>query len=283
MVNPSFLANTLNMNPKNLSICVLGLGEIGSSALDYIRDKQLNVFGYDINPEVVQKTKEKGILAFSEWNDVPDANIYIICVATWNKNGEPDLTPVFDVSKKIAQKANNGILVSIESTIVPGTSRKVHSSILKGVELVHVPHRFWNEAPVEHGVRQLRVIGSVDAESMESGRIFYGDILGIPLSETASIEIAEICKVSENAYRYVQIAFAEELRMICEDLGLNFQEVRKACNTKWNVEILDARDGIGGKCLPKDRRNLASLSKYNTLLTASKTVDTLYREWLKKK
>jgi len=102
------------------------------------------------------------------------------------------------------------------------------------------------------------------------------------LHEVSLSEIAEICKISENAYRYVQIAFAEELRMICEDLALDFEKVREACNTKWNTEILDAREGIGGRCLPKDIHLLASLSKYNTLLRASKEVDKQYREWLKK-
>lgn len=280
MVKSFSLKNSLNDYNKKLSICILGLGEIGSSALEYIRGKQLNVFGYDIDHEAVRRTKEQGILAFTEWNEVPSASIYIICVSTWNKNGKPDLKPIFDISKKIAQNINDDSLVSIESTIIPGTSRKLHNSILKGVEIVHVPHRFWNEAPVEHGVRQLRVIGGINAESLESGKRFYRDVLGIPLSETTSIEIAEICKISENAYRFVQIAFAEELRMICEDLGLDFQEVRKACNTKWNVELLDAREGIGGKCLPKDRSNLASLSKKNTLLRASKRVDEQYRKWL---
>jgi UDP-N-acetyl-D-mannosaminuronic acid dehydrogenase len=160
----------------------------------------------------------------------------------------------------------------------------IYSSIFhKKVKLVHVPHRYWPEDPVRHGVKQLRVIGGVNKESLNSGIDFYKSLLDIPLYEVPSVEISEICKISENAYRYVQIAFAEELRMICEDLGLDFKKVREACNTKWNIEILDAREGIGGKCLPKDIHLLASLSKYNTLLRASKKVDKQYREWLKER
>jgi len=81
----------------------------------------------------------------------------------------------------------------------------------------------------------------------------------------------------------VQIAFAEELKMICESLGLDFEEVRKACNPKWNIEILEARNGIGAHCLPKDIRYLASLSEHNTLLRSAMEVDIQYRKWLKQK
>jgi len=93
--------------------------------------------------------------------------------------------------------------------------------------------------------------------------------------------VAEMCKIAENAYRYVQIAFAEELKMVCEECGLNFDDVRKACNTKWNIEILEARDGISGHCLPKDIRYVTSLTTFNTLMKGALTVDEQYREWLK--
>ncbi|MEM2915559.1 MAG: NAD(P)-binding domain-containing protein [Candidatus Bathyarchaeia archaeon] len=265
-------------------VCVLGLGTIGLPTAEYIRNKGLKVFGYDISQEAVMRAKQKGISASSEWRDIPEADVYIICVSTWNSNGEPDLSPVFKISKKISSRTDKDILVSIESTLIPGTSRKIYDSIFHGnVKLVHVPHRYWAEDPLNHGVRQLRVIGGINKESLDSGIEFYKNLLEIPLHEVPSIEISEICKISENAYRYVQIAFAEELRMICEDLGLDFKMVREACNTKWNTEILDARDGIGGRCLPKDIHLLASLSKYNTLLRASKEVDKQYRQWLKKK
>ena len=69
--------------------------------------------------------------------------------------------------------------------------------------------------------------------------------------------------------------------MICEELNLDFNEVRKACNTKWNIEILEARDGIEGHCLPKDIRYLASLTKYNILLNSAIKVDEKYRELFK--
>jgi len=74
--------------------------------------------------------------------------------------------------------------------------------------------------------------------------------LGIPLYPVSNIEIAEITKIAENAHRYLQIALAEDLYLYCQGNGINFQELRDALNTKWNVDILEPRDGIGGHCLP---------------------------------
>lgn len=263
--------------------CVLGLGEIGLSTAKYCRDKGLKVFGYDIDKDAVERANQQKIRAFLELRKVPEIDVYIICVSTWNASGQHDLNAVFDISKKISSRTNKDSLVSIESTILPGTSKKIYNLIFHGdVKLVHVPHRYWVEDPTDHGVRQRRVIGAIDQDSLEQGKRFYGDLLDIPLHEVSSIETSEMCKLSENAYRYIQIAFAEELKMICEDLELDFEEVRNACNTKWNTKILEAREGIQGKCLPNDTRSLASLSKHNTLLEASRKVDELYREWLRR-
>src|SRR5207245_10020864 len=78
--------------------------------------------------------------------------------------------------------------------------------------------------------------------------------LGIPMHPVTEIEIAEITKVVENAHRYLQIAFAEELYLYCQVNKINFQDLRNALNTKWNVNILEPREGIGGHCLPKDTK-----------------------------
>ena len=266
-------------------VCVLGLGEVGLPTAIYIMERGLEVWGYDINPHAVERAKEREIKATTDWNEIPPMDIHVICVPTLLKEDEaPDLSPVFDVAEKIAQKATSSTLVSIESTIIPGASRKIWKEIFKEhVKLVHVPHRYWRGNPVRYGVRQLRVIGAVNQESLDAGLRFYRDTLDIPLHIVSSVEVAEISKIAENAYRYVQIAFAEELRMICENLELDFEEVRRACNTKWNIEILEARDGIGGHCLPKDIRYLAYLTPRNILLKAAISVDKEYREWLKTK
>ncbi|RLC36968.1 potassium transporter TrkA [candidate division Kazan bacterium] len=266
-------------------VCVIGLGEVGFPTAIYIMERGLEIWGYDIDPNVIERAKERKIRATTNWNEIPPMDTYVICVSTFIKEDEtPDLSPIFDVCEKISQKATSSTLVSIESTIIPGTSKKIWKEIFnEDVKLVHVPHRFWRGDPVRYGVKQLRVIGAVNQESLDAGLKFYRDILGIPLHIVSSVEIAEMSKIAENAYRYVQIAFAEELRMICENLELDFEEVRRACNTKWNIKILEARDGIGGHCLPKDIRYLDYLAPSNTLLKAAILVDKQYREWLKTK
>jgi UDP-N-acetyl-D-mannosaminuronate dehydrogenase len=97
-----------------------------------------------------------------------------------------------------------------------------------------------------------------------------------PVSE---IEIAEITKVVENADRYLQIAFAEELYLYCQTNNINFPELRDAVNTKWNVNILEPREGIGGHCLPKDTKMFLQSSKSirSKILTTAMEVDEHYR------
>jgi len=265
-----------------MKVCVLGLGEVGLPAARYVTDRGLEVWGYDIDHTAIKRAKEKGIpRTTSDWREIPPMDIYIICVSTMLKSDIPDLSPVFDVCRKISQKSLWPSLVSIESTIMPGTSKKIYENIFeKNTNLVHVPHRYWGEDQVKHGVNQLRVIGAVSSQSLDVGLKFYRDMLRIPLHLASSIEIAEMSKIAENAYRYVQIAFAEELRMISREIGLSFDEVRDACNTKWNIVIPEARDGIGGHCLPKDIEFLASLTTYNTVLKSVIVVDKKYREWL---
>ena len=105
--------------------------------------------------------------------------------------------------------------------------------------------------------------------------------LGIPMHAVTNIEIAEITKVVENAHRYLQIAFAEELYLNCQANNINFPELRDALNTKWNVNILEPRDGIGGHCLPKDTKMFLQSSnrRQNKILRAAMNVDEEYKRF----
>src|SRR5918996_2936602 len=104
--------------------------------------------------------------------------------------------------------------------------------------------------------------------------------LGIPMHAVPDIEIAELTKIIENAHRYLQIAFAEDLYLYCQANNINFAELRDSLNTKWNVNILEPREGIGGHCLPKDTKMLIQSSSNSTkskILTAAMEVDQDYR------
>jgi nucleotide sugar dehydrogenase len=269
---------------SKMKVCVIGLGQIGLPVAQYVHAKGFEVWGYDINPNTIETARKREKLRLtSSWKDIPKVETYIVCVTTSQVNGNPDLSAVFEVCKKISEKASPSTLVSIESTIIPGTSRKIFQDIFKGkVNIVHVPHRYWADEPATHGVNQIRVIGATDARSLKRGVEFYQEALGIPLHTVSSIEIAEMCKITENSHRYLQIAFAEELRMMCARIGLDFEELRNACNTKWNVDLPEAREGIGRHCLPKDIKYLTSLTP-SALLESAINVDKEYREWLSKK
>jgi UDP-N-acetyl-D-mannosaminuronic acid dehydrogenase len=103
--------------------------------------------------------------------------------------------------------------------------------------------------------------------------------LGIPMHPVSKIEVAELTKIIENAHRYLQIAFAEDLYLYCQANNINFAELRDSLNTKWNVNILEPREGIGGHCLPKDTLMFLQSSKYikSKILTAAVEVDQDYR------
>ena len=102
------------------------------------------------------------------------------------------------------------------------------------------------------------------------------------MQPVSRIEIAELTKLIENAHRYLQIAFAEELYLYCQSNSIDFPELRDALNTKWNVEILEPREGIGGHCLPKDTKMFlqSSNSSKNNILTAAMEVDQEYRKYI---
>ena len=93
------------------------------------------------------------------------------------------------------------------------------------------------------------------------------------------IEIAELTKIIENAHRYLQIAFAEDLYLYCQANNINFAELRDSLNTKWNVNVLEPREGIGGHCLPKDTKMFlnSSRSGRSKILEAAIEVDSEYR------
>jgi nucleotide sugar dehydrogenase len=266
---------------------VLGLGEVGLPSAEYIADKGIEVYGYDIKQEAVEKAKARGVKASADWQEIPVSNVYIICVYASIKNAKPDFSSIFDVCEKIKETlsmSSKTCLMSIESTVMPGLCSRVYKEIFRGrVNLVHVPHRYWAGDPLKHGVKQRRVIGAINDESLKEGWNFYNKILGIPLHKVSSIEIAEMSKITENAYRYIQIAFAEELKMMCEKLGMNFNELRDACNTKWNIEIPEARDGIRGHCIPKDMRYFTLLTKNAILTKSAMLLDEAYQKWMREK
>ena len=321
-------------------IIIIGLGQLGLPVAKYVKDKGFdNVYGYDISPTAMDRAQK--IAGIKKANDFSDFDVYILCVSTHDPEDmfSPQIEGLLAIVDRISKEAKkNGALVSIESTIPRGTSKKVFEILNHRLHVAHAPHRWYALEEKEHGVNQPRVIGGVCDCCLEVAMKFYngsssiviagssgggsnsdsssdgsgivgsssndaagnenenGDSstiqrtttitrtvrsLGIPMHPVSTIEIAELSKIVENANRYLQIAFAEDLYLYCQANNINFSELRDAVNTKWNVHILEPRDGIGGHCLPKDTKMFLQSSKSikSKILEAAMEADQDYRQY----
>ncbi|MDR1992559.1 MAG: hypothetical protein LBQ98_03535 [Nitrososphaerota archaeon] len=255
----------------NTKVCVMGLGNIGTPVVQHIAKIYKQTQGYDISKEAVTTAQKNGINATTQ---LPHADIYVIAANTWFRNGAPDMNAIEDCTKKAAQ-LNPNALICYESTLVKGTARK----LAKKYNLTNIavcPHRWWKQEEDKYGVVQLRVLGTLNKESQTKALTFY-NTLNIPTHTVTSIEIAELSKLVENTYYYLRIAYAQELKLLCNENNLNFDELRNAANTKWNVDLPEARNGIGGECLPKDIQFLLTNYPPSPLLNGAITQDNNYQ------
>jgi UDP-N-acetyl-D-mannosaminuronate dehydrogenase len=286
----------------------------------YVKEKGFDAYGYDINEKAMSVAESNfGIKKASSFNEF---DVLIICVSTHVPDDmfSPQVDGLMSVVEKISREAKTGALISIESTIPKGTSQKVFEKLDHRLHVVHAPHRWYALEEQDHGVNQLRILGGVSKCCLQEGLKFYdGKIsisdkeattsssfspaassaasaassaagaeahaLSIPMHPVSSIEVAELTKIIENAHRYLQIAFAEELYLYCKANNISFTELRDSLNTKWNVEVLEPRDGIGGHCLPKDTKMFINSSNAtrSKILQAAIEIDEDYREYIQKR
>jgi UDP-N-acetyl-D-mannosaminuronic acid dehydrogenase len=278
-------------------VLVIGLGQLGLPVARYVKQRGFDTYGYDISPKAVEMAQKTG--AIENATNFSEFDVFILCVSTHKPDDifSPQIDGLFSIVQRISNEAKSTALVSIESTVPKGTSKKVFEILNHRLHVVHAPHRWYALEEKVHGVNQLRVIGGVCDCCLEAGMQFYGGIesvivnaqsysspsslnsLGIPMHPVSEVEIAETTKIVENAHRYLQIAFAEDLYLYCQANNINFRELRDALNTKWNVEILEPREGIGGHCLPKDTKMFLQSShrSKSKILTAAMDVDENYK------
>jgi UDP-N-acetyl-D-mannosaminuronate dehydrogenase len=295
MVNSGWL-NKTNSAPQKKpchfeKVLVIGLGEIGINVAGYVKKHGFDTYGYDMNKEKMTLAKKIGIKKAINFRDF---DVYIICVSTHDPNdvSRPQMDSVFSIAKKLSKEGKEGALVAIESTVSIGVTRKVCTLLSHRMHVIHAGHRFYNEEKEIHGVNQLRLMGGIYDCCLSSGLEFYSgqDIhgnhnhLGIPMHTVSSVEVSELSRIVENSYRYLQIAFAEELFLICKEHAIDFEELRKAANTKWNIQILEARDGIRGHCLPACARMYIQSAKSieARLLQNAVNTDKIYRQRIKR-
>jgi nucleotide sugar dehydrogenase len=258
----------------NSKVAVIGLGVIGLPVAIHVSAKtNNNVIGYDINKEAMERAERNGIKTSKTF---PKAETYIVAVNTrWDySNDKPDMSPIEDVCQKIGE-INKDALVILESTLAHGTTKRL--SLEFGLKyLVTCPHRLWPEDIKNHGVNQTRVIGAVNNTALADALAFFKQ-LQIPVVPLPTEEYAEACKVLENSNRFMQIAFAQMTKELADRLNLDFNVLRDALNTKWNMDVLEARDGIGGPCLPKDIRYLKLMFPDSALINGLLQSDEQYR------
>jgi len=258
-----------------LKICVVGLGNIGFNLFTYLGEKfPGQVIGVDVNDHRVKDLQNKGHHVTSNYQELTGIDVWLMAPSTGNQGQN-----LFSALEQMI--INPGSLISIESTLPPGTMIRIRQFLeTKGFELgtdlflIHVPHR------VMFGVDETvcdtpRVMGAFTEACLEKGRLFYNPL--VPrLVEVADIRVAELSKVVENVKRYVDVAFAQAIYGYCIDQGMDYDDLRLAINSKNNVELLGTDWGIGGECLPKDMSFLRTVC-HSTLLEGAERADQDYR------
>ncbi len=253
-------------------ITVVGLGYIGLPTASLLATKGFMVQGCDVSPQVVEtinrgdvhiEERDLDLLVKSAVNSghlkaslTPEpADVFIIAVPTPFKEGHsPDLSYIEAAAKAIAPQLQPGNLVILESTSPVGTTEKLADWLdasTKQIYLAHCPERVLPGQIIRELVDNDRIIGGIDPASAEHAKQFYQQFVNGEILLT-NARTAELAKLVENAYRDVNIAFANELSMICEQLDIDVWELIQLANRHPRVNILQPGPGVGGHCIAVD-------------------------------
>jgi UDP-N-acetyl-D-mannosaminuronic acid dehydrogenase len=213
-------------------------------------------------PELLEEQVKAGRLrATTKFSECRDANAIFVCIDTpIDAKHVPRYDHILSAISRIGENISPGALVVVESTIAPGTMRgkilptlekKSGLKAGKSLFLAHCPERVMS-GKLLHNLRMLdRILGGLDSKSSQMAAKWYGPIMEGNI-HTTDMTSAEVVKTAENAYRDTQIAFANEVGLICEALGLDAFEIRRLVNTCPGRDMLIPGAGVGGHCLPKD-------------------------------
>ena len=261
------------MNPE---VVTIGLGYIGLPTSALIASKGTKVLGVDINQDIVNTINKgkihivepdldsivsKAVLngLFKASTKPCSADVFLIVVPTpFKENNEPDISYIEAATKEIIPVLKKGDLYIIESTSPVGTTEKMQKLIfesrpeLKGnLNIAYCPERVLPGNVMYELVYNDRVIGGIDHASTKKAISFYSRYVKGNLHPTNS-RTAEMCKLVENSSRDVQIAFANELSIICDKANINVWELINLANKHPRVNILQPGCGVGGHCIAVD-------------------------------
>ena len=259
-----------------MKACFMGLGYIGLPTAIIAAKHGVQITGVDINPKVVELTNQghlhiiepgmeemlqevvkSGALRASTTPELSDA--YFMVVPTpFKGDHEPDTSYVEAATRAVLPLLKEGDLYVIESTSPVGTTEKMAQIIyterpeLEGkIYIAYCPERVLPGNIIYELVHNDRVIGGMDDASTDKAIEFYSQFVQGTLHRTNS-RTAEMCKLTENSSRDVQIAFANELSLICDKAGINVWELINLANKHPRVNILQPGCGVGGHCIAVD-------------------------------
>jgi len=268
------------IDDKEAKIAVIGAGYVGLPLIIAFTEEGFKVFAIeknrekvaqlrrgesyigDISSEQVKKAVEEGLLMPTDsYEVIKEADAVIITVPTpVTRYRDPDLSFIEEAAIGIAQYLHSPMLISLESTTYPGTTEEKLLPLFqaKGLEvgrdffLVFSPERI-NPGDKEHPLREIpKIVGGITPNCGEVARRLYSKIVKkvVPVSNART---AEMIKLFENAFRYVNIAFANEMAIACQELDIDIWEVIEGAKTKgFGYQIFHPGPGVGGHCIPVD-------------------------------
>lgn len=264
------------MSTKKVDAVFVGLGYIGLPTAAFAASKGLNILGVDINQKVVDTINEgkihivepglgnivKSVISSGNLkaaNTPTVADVYCIVVPTpFKQNHRADISYVESATRSVIPFLKKGDLFIIESTSPVMTTEKMAALIWKEcpdlkdkIYIAYCPERVLPGNVIYELEHNDRVIGGINPESTQKAIEFYSRFVKGVLHST-NARTAEMCKLIENSSRDVQIAFANELSMICDKSGINVWELIMLANKHPRVNILQPGCGVGGHCIAVD-------------------------------
>lgn len=265
-------------------LALVGLGYVGMPiAVEFA--KHINVIGYDNNATKIEEYKngvdptlEVGDEAIkttnveftSDESNLSEASFIIVAVPTpVNEDTTPDLRPVEGASHTVGRNIKKGTIVCFESTVYPGVTEDVCVPIIEkdsglkcGVDwkIAYSPERI-NPGDKVHRLTTIRkIVSGMDKETCDVVKQVYDIVIAAGTYPVRNIKTAEAVKVIENSQRDINIAFMNEIAMICDRIGIDTNEVIDGMNTKWNA--LGFKPGlVGGHCIGVDPYYLTNIAE----------------------